>query len=381
MIKRNSTTFAGLPAALVREMLEKTGGIAEDIYKPYHEITNARDRLRERLSGEGIVRRMSGDEGGNIPSSCGIDGYAHMDRILSSDVFCSAAFGVEGLVPPSGEKHWDSPTYTAFIQTERCGPAAGDVINGVKAQMEAELAAQAPHDIVFLNGTYTGLLAMFLENLFPALGVKDTKVGREFLARVKPSLIAFKTIFDNSVPNKLWAAFSENSTSQESISRLNLGEQYAEPLFFTIVLEPGEYTVPVPADDANVVRLGKIPIKDEKFSEVRDNLVAAASRRSVLYFRPHAWTPAFRLESSAAALENPALLGKLLACIRYQSGTPGLSTPYPVYSAVKMAAGMKQAIPALRKSAASHLTNMHTDDLGDIFPLVMFRTNNETGEY
>ena len=119
MTNSENNPFAGLPISLVKDILEKSGHIANDIYEPFREITNNRDKFREQLKQHDIINGDSSDEGLEIATSCCIDGYHTVEKFLTADLSCSAAFAVEGLVPPSGEKHWEQPSHQALFHIEK----------------------------------------------------------------------------------------------------------------------------------------------------------------------------------------------------------------------------------------------------------------------
>ena len=368
-----NSSFSGLPVSFVKEILVKTGQIAEDIYKPFHEISSNRDKLREQLKQNSIIQSDSGNESNIIPSSCGVDGYSKVEKLLTSELSCSAAFAVEGLISPSGEKHWESPSHKALLHTEKQYPGTAGILNAIMMEMKVELAAKAPHEIIFLNGSFISPFVTVMEGLRPALETKESKISQEFINRIKTSIISFKTIFESGDAKKIWVGFPQNSFKKEYVTRLNWPKYFDEKILFTILLSPGEFTAPVPVDQAELLRVKKIPIKDDKFSAVKDSLTEAIGNLHVLYYRPHNWTTAFRIESAPSALEDPSRLAMLLHSIKFQCSTAGITVPYPIYSVERMADSLEKAMPSLRKSATSHITNLHKDDLGDIFPLIMFK--------
>ncbi len=367
-----NSSFSGLPVSLVREILAKTGQIAEDIYKPFHEIGINRDKLREQLEQNDLIQSDSGNENNKIASSCGVDGYSKVEKLLTSELSCSAVFGVEGLIPPSGEKHWKSPSHKALLYTEKQYPDTSGILNAIMMEMKVELAANAPHEIIILNGSYISNFVTFMESLRPALETKESKISNEFINRIRTSIVSFKTIFESGDADKIWIGFPQNSFKKEFVNRLNWPDYFDEKILFTILLSPGEFTAPIPVDHSELSNVRKIPIKDEKFSAVRDSLTEAIGKLHVLYYRPHNWTMAFRIEIAEPALKDPSRLGMLLHSVKFQCRTAGITVPYPIYSVEKMAISLKKAIPSLRKSATSHITNLHNNDMGDIFPLIMF---------
>ena len=371
-----NSSFAGLPVTLVKEILAKSGQIADKIYEPFQEISTSRDKLREQLQQNNIIQNDSENSDRDTLTTCGVDGYSKTEKILTSELSCAAAFAVEGLVPPSGEKHWGNPTHQSFLHTEKQFPETSRILSAVMMEMEVELAAKAPHDIIFLNGSFIVPFVTFMEIIKTALESKESKISQEFIARIKPSIISFKTIFESNNTNdtkKMWVGFPQNTMKKEFVTQLNWPQHFDEKILFTILLSPGEYTTSVPVDQTELSRIKSIPIKDEKFSAVRDSLVSAIGKLQVFYYRPHKWTTAFRIEIAPHVSENSSQLSLLLNSIQYQCNTAGITEPYPIYSAEKMAKNLEGAIPSIRKSATSYITNMYKDDLGDIFPLVMFK--------
>ncbi|GAI46999.1 unnamed protein product, partial [marine sediment metagenome] len=58
---------------------------------------------------------------------------------------------IEGITPPSEKRHWEKPHHRVAINPEKHDPDTSTVVRGIMMEMELELAAKAPHDIVFLD--------------------------------------------------------------------------------------------------------------------------------------------------------------------------------------------------------------------------------------
>ncbi|MFC1490618.1 hypothetical protein ACFL6K_05355 [Candidatus Latescibacterota bacterium] len=371
MTNNVNNSFAGLPTALVREILDKSGKIADDTYAPLNEINGSRESLRNQLKENSLIQVQDASGTDDVLTSCGIDGAHSFEKFIASHFACCAAFAAEGLTPQSGKTHWDNPAHKAVFHTTRKTPENEKILYAVMMEMQAELAAGAPHDIVFLNGSYITPFAIFMDILKYALGTKDSIISKEFLGRVKPSVMAFKQIFTSGSAAKIWTGIPKSSAKRELSVKLNLPPKYDESTLFTLLLSPGEYTSPVPVDQSELQRIKAIPINDAAFSSIRDNIAAAIANIQVIHFRPQSWTRALRIEIDSSVSENSQRLKQLLDTIKFQCGSPGVSEPYPVYSAEKLASNMIKAIPAIRKMAASQIASRHKDDTGDIFSLIM----------
>lgn len=359
--------------ALVKEILEKSGQIANEVYEPFREINDSRDKLREQLHEHNGIQNDSLTDGQKTLTSCGIDGYYTVERFLTSDLTCSAAFAAEGLVPPSGQKYWEKPSHKALFRTDQQHPEIARILRAIMMEMEVELAAKAPHDIIILNGSFITPFITFMETLKLALGSKESATSQEFINRIKPTIVSLNTIFDSRNTQRMWVGIPKNTSRKELVNKLNWPQHYDDKILFTILLSPGEFTTPVPVEQSELERVKNLPIKDEKFAAVRDSIISAISELHVMYYRPHNWTPVLRIEIAPSIARDSSRLALLLNTIKYQCSSAGITEPYPVYYADKMVKSLDRAIPALRKSATLQITNLYKDDLGDVFPLLMFK--------
>ena len=373
MKKSENNSFAGLPVTLVKEILEKGGQIANEIYEPFREINNSRDKLREQLQEHNGIQNDSITDGKETLTSCGIDGYYTVEQFLTSDLICSAAFAIEGLIPQSGEKHWNNPSHIALFRTEQQHSETDSILSAIMMEMEIELAAKAPHDIILLNGSFITPFIKFMQTLKLALGSKESAASQEFINRIKPAIVSFNTIFNSRNAQKMWVGIPKNTSKKELVNKLKWPQHYDDKILFTILLSPGEFTTPLPVEQSELEPVKTLPIKDEKFAAVRDSIVSAISELHVIYYRPHRWTPVLRIEIASSTVRDSSQLAQLLNSIKYQCSSAGITEPYPVYCANKMVKSLEKAIPSLRKSATSQITNLYKDDLGDVFPLLMFK--------
>ena len=373
MRNNNPHSFAGLPVTLVSDLLAKSGQIANEIYEAFHEIRNTRDKLREQIHEYTGIQNDLETEGKGTLTTCGIDGYFSVEKFLTTNIACCAACAVEGLTPSSGKKHWEDTSHSEFFHTEEHLTGTAEILRAVMMEMEIELASNAPHDIVFLNGSLTAPLLLIMETLKPALESKDYVTCREFLNRFKTSILALQSVCDSSDTKKMLAGISQKSGNTELVSRLHLPHHYDDTVLFTIILSPGEFTKPVKMDHSGLSKVKEIPIKDEKFTAVRDRLVSAMSELDFIYYRPYKWTPAYRIEIDHSIAVDLSQFGVLLNSFKFQCSTAGIIEPYPLFCAGKIVRSLKRALPSFRNSALSYITNTHKDDVGELFSLLLFQ--------
>jgi len=110
-----------------------------------------------------------------------------------------------------------------------------------------------------------------------------------------------------------------------------------------------------------------IPSADKQLVRLRDGLIESIKELQVIYYRPHKWTPAFRIELSSSIASNNARIATLLQGVKYQTATPGIFEPYPLFMADRMVKHLGMAIPAFRQTATRCMAEMYQGDLGEIF--------------
>ncbi len=375
MTKAENTYFAGLPVALVEEMLAKSVQIGNEIYESLCKISADREKLREQLLEKNMIKNDTYNDTYKeeivTTSTCGVDGCYTIEKCISADLVCCAAFAAEGSIPPSGVRLWETPVYKTMIHTEELNAETAGILRAIMMEMEIELAAGAPHGIILLNGSYITPFVTLMETLKKALETKASTASQEFISRIKTFIQSYKTIFNSGNTNQIWAGVPKNVSKQELVSTLHLPDHYDNKTFLTILLSPGEYTAPLPVDKSEILRVNSIPIKDEKFAAVRDNLVSFLSNLCFIYYRPYEWMPAIRIEITEAAAQNDSQFALLLNSIKFQCCNAVLKEPYPIYHASTLAHKMKSAIASLRRLSTSSITNLPMNNKSDILQLLL----------
>jgi len=371
MTKAENTYFAGLPVALVEEMLAKSGEIGKEIYEIISKISADRGKLRDQLLEKNIIRKDANKEEIAATSVCGIDGCYAIEKCINAGLVCCAAFATEGTIPPSGTRLWETPAYKTMIHIEEQNAEIAGILRAIMMEMEIELAAGAPHGIILLNGSYITPFVTLMETLKQALETKASTVSQEFISRIKTFIQSYKTIFNSENTNQIWVGMPKNVSKQELVSTLHLPDHYDNKTFLTILLSPGEYTTPLPVDKSEIFRVNSIPIKDEKFAAVRESLVSFLSKLRFIYYRPYEWMPAMRIEISETVTKNETQFALLLNSIKFQCCNAGLKEPYPIYHASTLANRMKSAIPSILRLSTSSITNLPMNDKSGILQLLL----------
>lgn len=367
MDKFEQTPFAELPEALVEEMLSKSELLGEYLYASFKEIQDNKAQMRAQLQKKNVLRQDSELGYPGIPTTCGIDGSYTVERLLAIDFAACAAVAIEGLTPPSEKRYWERPYHRVFIYPEKHNPDTGTVIRGLMMEMELELAAKPPHDIIFLDGSLTTPLIYMNQAVNKLSELRDTEIGANIVKNFKTFLDSYTTILEAVRTDKLWVSMPKYTTRRELGEKLNWSSHYDDKAVLTSILSPGEFIAPIPLEKPDQPWHLSIPAKDAELKNLRDRVLAAINGLYVMYYRPHNWTPVFRIEMASSIATNDSRIAVLLQGLKYQSGTPGIFEPYPLYIADRMVKHLSSAIPAFRQTATKKMTELHQGDIGDIF--------------
>src|SRR5690554_2876699 len=173
------TPFADLPGALVEEVLEKTGVVADALLGSFQQIKADRESLREQLTRSGLVISEASLGYPQLPTTCATDGSYAIERLLTTDLAATAAVAVEGLTPPSEKRHWQLPHHTTFVAAEPHRESTATVLRAVMLGEELRLAVSSPHDVVMLDGTLTLPIIYFNQALNTAPQERDLHCSQE----------------------------------------------------------------------------------------------------------------------------------------------------------------------------------------------------------
>jgi len=374
-VEKIEQPFAELPEALVEEMLSKSEMVGENLYSSFKEIQENKEKIRRQLQDENILKKDSEVGYPGIPTTCGVDGSYVVERLLATDFAACAAVAIEGLTPPSEKRHWEKPHHRVLIHPEKHDPDTGTVIRGIMMEMELELAAKAPHDVVFLDGSLTTPLIFMNQAINKVLESDETIIGKNLIEKFGDFLDSYKIVLEAARTDKLWVSMPKYTTRRELGKKLSWPPHYDDRAILTTILSPDEFTTPIPLDQPlQQWHLG-LPYDDKKLERLRSEVLSGIERLYVIHYKPHNWTPALRIEIASSIATNNSRIALLLQGIKYQCGTPGIIEPYPLYMADRMVKHLGSAIPAFRQTATRRMTELYQGDIGDIvFSMHGYRT-------
>lgn len=367
MYEVDSPSFLEIPASLVEQMLQKTNEIGDILQSSMHDINRKRDKFRLQLEQIGLLDNDINF--GNIEPlvSGGVDGAYAVDRLLGTDLLFAAAVGVEGINELENGKRI-APNHDVFVYPEKHNPENMISARAIMLEMEIKLAANAPYDIVYLDGSLTtALIHMykainFIENL-------NSKSSDKIREDFKDFLISYNKILDLKDTYKYYLGIPKYTSRNDIGKNLHWPENYDDRAILTLILDPGEFTRPklFTSEEGWHVRL---PYEDEELRVLMQQVISGIKNLSVIYYKPHPWCPALRIEMPSATAGDETKLNSILINIKNQCQTPSIMEPFPLYMADRIAKHMAPAIPAYKQIIMNQMTQLNDHNEKDIFFLM-----------
>ena len=367
----NERPFAELPAALVEEVLDRTEDLGQKLLRSFEEMRAQRQARRAQLTNAGLLRREAELPYVPIPTTCGVDGSYAIERLLSTDLVAAAAVAIEGLTPPSETRYWPEPRHLVYVGTEGHNVETGTVVRAVMMGMELQLAAQAPHEVVFIDGSLTTPLIYFNQALNKVAESPNLRVASELLQHIREYLDAYYVVLASSRSDRCWVGAPKYTTRREIGHRLGWPETHDDRGLLSSTLESGEFTRALRLQQPGQpwhLNIGPVRPKDHSaVAKLSEEITSLLAEIRVLYYRPYSWLPALRLEMSRAVAETPARLAAVIHGVRHQCGSAAILEPYPLYMADRMVKHLARAVPTFRQVTSQRLAETYNGDIGDVF--------------
>lgn len=371
-----SVDFSQLPKSLLADVLDRTQGIGPELLQSFEELRCKREEWRKQLVDADMVSRDSTLRRVQSPTTCGVDGSYAVERLLATDLVVTGAVAVEGLTPPSEKRCWPEPKHLVHVETEGHNPDTSSILRAGVIGMELVLAQQAPHELVLLDGSFTTPVIYFNQGFSKAKEHPKLKTVTDYLVeRVKSFLEAYSHVLFSQRSDRQWVAVPKYTTRREIGKKLGWPDSLDDRGLLSSVLEAGEYTTPtvlLQPDSPWHINTSVVDnfITVEERDEIKglvEQVTQSLGRIHVLYYRPHAYMPALRLEVSSAIANNRTRLSTVLQGIKDQCGIAAMMEPYPLYLADRMVKHLPRAVPGFRQIISEHLAKNYQGDIDDVF--------------
>ena len=355
--------FADLPQALVDDMLGKSGDLGGALSSAFREMQGKKSHIRAELEKRDLLKSDSEYiKTSRHPTTCGIDGSWAIERLLGTDIVAVAGVAVEGLTPPTNKRFWPLPRHFSDVATVGHSERTAVVSRGITALMELELAAKAPHDVVFLDGSMSTPF-IFLNQALGGLGDVPDSLSRLLTGRLEAGTRAYREVLASPRSDRAFVAIPKY-TSKKEISNM-AGLQYDDRGLLSFVLKAGEVVGPVPMEGPRQPwHIGGYPDRlGPEFEAIKAGLYGL----HVMYYRPYSHSPALRLEVPKSAAASSVRTAIVLEAVKAQCGSPGIMEPYPTYMADRMVKHLGRAVPAIRRAATQEMAGEWEDDIGSVY--------------
>lgn len=368
-------TFADLPDALVRDLLAKAIPVAQDVESRLQALRSRRDGLRQTARERGLVNRKADLDVPREPSVAGIDGSYQIHRLTSLDLCAAAAVAIQGTVREERNKHWPEPYHRIWVEGLPHDEDTTGLLRATMVSMELDLAALAPHDLVLLDGSFASLVIYVNQGLNSIATSGAVQLRRELSRRWREGPL-FQQIIHALTTGRI-TAVPKYTSRTELIQTLDTEPQpdVDDKTVATLLLEPGEYTAPLPMVAGEPYHLSQQYCTKEQNAQL-DN---AMRDIRVVYFRPYGWLPALRLELTGPSANSLSRLAIVLEGIQRQLFSPAVIEPYPLFLADRMVKSLGAGVAVVEQAVAQHVAGSNIDMEITMLCLQNYRTEGGRG--
>lgn len=370
--------FGDLPQALVEQLVAQSDTLGHAVLTSLEEIRRLRQEVRNKLRQDGLLRRIDDLPLVQPPTTCGVDGACGIDPLIGYDLVVVAGLATEGLTPPTEKRYWSEPHFSHFINVEPHREENRSYARALMVMFELEQAVKAPHDVVFLDGSFVTPIAALHQALSQDALLGQLKENNQdalpsvLVERAPQAVRDYHLILSSQRTDRVWVGVPKYTTKREIASRVGIGQNFDDRALCTLILEPGELIGPVPLAQPSSAGWQGYFLTPKFLGQEEQRLKAEVERMLkesvfVLYFRAAPSNPALRIEVTKPAAQNQHRLAVVLQAVRSQSALPGVLEPQPLQYADQMAKSLGIAIPSLRELLARFSARNYLGDIGDVF--------------
>ncbi|MEF3169228.1 MAG: DNA double-strand break repair nuclease NurA [Deltaproteobacteria bacterium] len=370
-------TFSDLPDALVRDLLAQATPVAKRVSTHLNRLRQARGTIRQRVQSAGLIARKADLDVTREPSVVGIDGSYQVHRLTALDLCAAAAVAVEGTAKEA-RRHWQEPYHRLWVNSFEHSKNVTNALRGLMISMELELAAEAPHDLVLLDGSFI-VFVIYLNQGLTSFREAPALLREEFqrrwseqhvLDRFLALIASDRTV---AVPK-----YSGRNELQIFLKEDDLPETDGKTLA-TIILEPDEYISPIP-----IFHFGgedtEYHLPEEYCPrEYQQQMNRSIENMRVVFYRPYGWAPAVRLEVTAPIAASQVKLSMVLEGIKRQLFSPAVTEPYPLFLADRMVKSLGAGVSVIEQTVAQHAVGVSADTEATLLCLQNYRTEGGQG--
>lgn len=229
--------------------------------------------------------------------------------------------------------------------------------------MELELAAKAPHDVVFFDGSLTTPF-IYLNQALNKVNEVSENLSILLMKRLAVALESYKEILLSKRTDKIYAGLPKYTTRKEITQDIPEIKEYDDRGALSFLLDAGEFVGPIPIQKPQ--QPWHIDRKPLDLKNIIAEVIGALDDLHVAYYRPYNHFPALRIEISQSIASNTQRLAVLFESLKLQCGAPGIMEPFPLYLADRMVKHLRTALPAIRKTTTQEISLKWDESLGNL---------------
>jgi hypothetical protein len=366
-IDQQRTPSLEMPASMLQKLLEQGDKIGSSLSLSVATLQEKKHEFRSQLKSNRIILDDSEIECDKSYSTCAIDGACASDRLMAIDMIVAGAVGVEGLAinKPS---HWSDPDHDVFSCAEVHDDENLNIARALMLQMEWKLAANAPHDLILIDGSLTTALI----HMYKAIDLfgEGNRQSRESVNKLRYDYqefaLSYKKILGLENTDKIWIGIPKYTSRNDIASSLNWQTPFDDKAILSLVLNPGEFTRPLLFTHKEAWRV-QVPYEDHRLRYLMQEVIDGVKQLHFLYYKPYDWSPALRIEVPHNIVKNRVKLNGILEAVKTQCKIPSLLEPYPLYIADRIAKSVGQGIPSYRQIVTRRMVEEKRINPDDLF--------------
>jgi len=253
------------------------------------------------------------------------------------------------------------------------------VLRGMMVSMEMALATNSPHDLVLLDGSFSSLI-IYLNQALTKIDDCAKALADDFLCRWGSGTLGqLKALLKSDRTVAMPKFTSRNEFLRGNM--LNPPVTVDGKTLATMILNPGEYTRPLPLYDEADPASQLVDHLPEKYCPKKDmdEIVGVLRGLSVIYFRPYGWLPALRMELPSTITASNTRLSIVLEGVTRQFFSPAVIEPYPLFLADRMVKSLGSGVAVIEQAVAQHVAGSSPDIENTLLFLQNYRTEGGRG--
>ena len=333
--------FGDLPDALINELLTRAESVGRTASNHVEAQVQAREDLRNRAHLLGLINQLPDLSNTLTEPVSAVDGSLVSKHLASFDLNAAAALAVDGI---GFDTDGNNTRHDVAVHPTEPLSFGREVTYALMFCMEYNIASEETNTrkLVMLDGAFsTGLIAIS-KALVSAQSHYD-ELYNDFFDRWTSNTM--RSVQKIMTSNRV-IALPKRSSANEFRDQTRLFENREIDTngrsTASLILNANEYSGPFTFDTRRP-QTWPSDLFPDFWKEVR----AIFEELLVVYFKPHPWSHAYRVELPRVIGDDKQRLHSVLDTIKRQCTNPAMMEPYPLYVADRFAKSLAKGADAV----------------------------------